>query len=68
VLPTYGNTHTTTSITGLQTTMFRAEARQIIANHVNCGKDDAVLFSGSGTTGAVALLVLVNSKNNLKIK
>ncbi len=31
VMPFYGNTHTTTSITGMQTTLFRHEARQIIA-------------------------------------
>ncbi|RLN95668.1 hypothetical protein BBJ28_00020902, partial [Nothophytophthora sp. Chile5] len=31
VMPTYGNTHTTTSVTGLQTTSFREEARQIVA-------------------------------------
>ena len=29
VMPLYGNTHTTTSITGLQTTCFRHEARQV---------------------------------------
>ena len=29
VLPLYGNTHTTTSITGLQSTCFRHEARQV---------------------------------------
>ena len=30
VLPLYGNTHTTTTITSLQTTHFRDEARQIV--------------------------------------
>ncbi|EEY55035.1 uncharacterized protein PITG_08622 [Phytophthora infestans T30-4] len=35
VMPTYGNTHTTTSVTGLQTTSFREEARQVIARAVN---------------------------------
>ena len=35
VLPYYGNTHTSTSITGHQTTCFRHEARQIIAQSVN---------------------------------
>lgn len=40
VLPLFGNTHTTTSITGAQTTCYRHEARQIIAQAVNakvCG-------------------------------
>ncbi|EFC48317.1 aminotransferase [Naegleria gruberi] len=35
VLPTYANTHTTTSFTGYQTTHFREDARQIIAQSVN---------------------------------
>ena len=35
VLPFYGNTHTTTSITGHQSTCFRHESRQIIAEAVN---------------------------------
>ena len=35
VLPFYGNTHTTTSITGCQSTCFRHEARQVVAEAVN---------------------------------
>lgn len=35
VLPFYANTHTTQSVTGLQSTCFRHEARQIIAQAVN---------------------------------
>jgi hypothetical protein len=59
VLPVYANTHTTTSYTGLQTTCFRLEARQMVAESVNARityKDihsDVVLFTGSGTTAAV---------------
>ena len=49
VLPVYGNTHTTTSVTSLQTTLFRHEARDIIRNSVNAGERDAVIFTGSGT-------------------
>ncbi|KAE9033548.1 hypothetical protein PR003_g3454 [Phytophthora rubi] len=62
VMPLYGNTHTTTSITGLQTTCFRHEARQIMAQAVNAkitgrGAEDCVLFTGQGTTSAVTKLV-----------
>ncbi|GMF40473.1 unnamed protein product [Phytophthora fragariaefolia] len=62
VLPLYGNTHTTTSVTGLQTTCFRHEARQIVAQAVNAkttgrGAEDCVLFTGQGSTSAVAKLV-----------
>lgn len=35
VMSLYGNTHTSTSITGLQSTSFRHESRQIIAEAVN---------------------------------
>ncbi|GMF40474.1 unnamed protein product [Phytophthora fragariaefolia] len=58
VMPTYGNTHTTTSVTGLQTTSFREEARQIIAKAINArlhgtGVRDVVLFTGQGCTSAI---------------
>ena len=32
VLPDYGNTHTTTNVTSLQTTLFRHEARFVKSN------------------------------------
>ena len=57
VLPIYGNTHTTTSVNSLQTTMFRSEARNIIRNAVHASKDDAVIFVGSGCTGAIHKLI-----------
>lgn len=34
-MPLYGNTHTTTSVTGLQTTLYRQEARELIAASLN---------------------------------
>ena len=71
VLPFYGNTHTTTSVTGLQSTCFRHEARQIIAQSVNAstggsggrGAEDVVLFTGSGSTGAIVKMVAVLGLN-----
>lgn len=57
VLPLYANTHTETSGTGLQTTRFRQEARQIIADAVKASDEDIVLFCGSGATGAINKLV-----------
>ncbi|OQS01596.1 hypothetical protein ACHHYP_00577 [Achlya hypogyna] len=64
VLPLYGNTHTTTSITGLQSTCFRHETRQIVAQCVNAkitgrGAEDVVLFTGSGSTAAINKLVQI---------
>eukprot|EP00057_Strongylocentrotus_purpuratus_P003629 XP_003727027.1 PREDICTED: uncharacterized protein LOC100889512 [Strongylocentrotus purpuratus] len=57
VQPLYANTHTTTGIMARQTTRFRKEARDIIKNCVNATEDDALIFTGSGTTGAVNKLV-----------
>lgn len=57
VLPMYGNTHTTTSVTSLQTTLFRHEARDIIRNAVNASEHDSVIFVGTGCTGAVHKLI-----------
>ncbi|KAI5733324.1 hypothetical protein M8J76_010517 [Diaphorina citri] len=57
VLPAYGNTHTTTTLTSLQSTLFRHEARDIIRNAVHASEDDAVIFVGSGATGAVHKLI-----------
>jgi len=58
VLPRYANTHTESSGTGLQTSRFREEARHIIANAVGAQPDrHAVIFAGSGSTGAIHKLV-----------
>ena len=57
VLPLYANTHTETSRTGLQTTRFREEARQIIHAACGGGPDDVVIFCGSGATGAICKLI-----------
>lgn len=62
LLPFYGNTHTTTSITGIQSTCFQHEARQIVAECVNAkitgrASEDCVLFTGTGATEAVHKLV-----------
>ena len=57
VLPLYANTHTESSGTGLQTTRFREEARRIIRDSVGGTDDHAVIFCGSGMTGAINKLV-----------
>nr|XP_018898965.1 PREDICTED: uncharacterized protein LOC109031724 [Bemisia tabaci] len=57
VLPAYGNTHTTTTLTSLQTTLFRHESRDIFRNAVHATEDDVVIFAGNGTTGAVHKLI-----------
>lgn len=56
VLPTYANTHTEASFTGLQTSKYREEARDIIKKSVNANENDVLIFAGSGCTGAVDLL------------
>ncbi|MDX6243974.1 MAG: hypothetical protein QOE76_1697, partial [Frankiales bacterium] len=59
VLPRYANTHSESSGTGLQTTRFREDARQIIADAVGAGDDAVVIFCGSGSTAAIDKLVSV---------
>ena len=57
VLPFYANTHTEANATGQQTTAFREQARQQIREAVNATAEDLVLFSGSGATSAINILI-----------
>jgi len=57
VLPLYANTHTESSGTGLQTTRFREEAREIIRAALGASHEHAVIFCGSGSTGAINRLI-----------
>ncbi|MEJ2317951.1 MAG: aminotransferase class V-fold PLP-dependent enzyme [Gemmatimonadales bacterium] len=57
VLPLYANTHTESSGTGLQTTRFREDARAIIRRCVGAGVEHAVIFCGSGSTGAIDKMI-----------
>lgn len=57
VLPRYANTHTESSGTGLQTSLLRQDARQLIHHAVGGTENDLVIFCGSGATSAVNKLV-----------
>jgi selenocysteine lyase/cysteine desulfurase len=57
VLPSYANTHTESSGTGLQTTRLREDARAIIKRAVGGDDSTAVIFAGSGATGAIDRLI-----------
>jgi selenocysteine lyase/cysteine desulfurase len=58
VLPLYANTHTESSGTGLQTTRYREDARDIIRRSVGgSAEEHAVVFCGSGSTAAINRLV-----------
>ncbi|HEU5034129.1 MAG TPA: aminotransferase class V-fold PLP-dependent enzyme [Mycobacteriales bacterium] len=59
VLPRYANTHTEASGTGLQTTRLREDARRIIREALGGDADTLVIFTGSGTTGAIDKLVRI---------
>ncbi|HJU52016.1 MAG TPA: aminotransferase class V-fold PLP-dependent enzyme [Acidimicrobiia bacterium] len=59
VLPLYANTHTETSGTGLQTTRFREDARTLIRQSVGGDENHAVIFAGSGSTGAIDRLITI---------
>jgi selenocysteine lyase/cysteine desulfurase len=58
VMPLYANTHTESSSTGLQTSRFREDARDIIRAAMGAPREEyAVIFCGSGSTAAVDKLV-----------
>jgi selenocysteine lyase/cysteine desulfurase len=57
VLPRYANTHTESSGTGLQTTRLREDAREIIRRTIGGDDGTAVIFAGSGSTGAIDKLI-----------
>lgn len=57
VLPSYANTHTESSGTGLQTSQFREDARHIIREAVGGDDDTIVIFTGSGSTAAIDKLI-----------
>jgi selenocysteine lyase/cysteine desulfurase len=51
--PFIGNTHTETSLTGKLMTQAYHEAHRLIKQHVNAGKNDVIITTGSGMTSAV---------------
>ena len=57
VLPLYANTHTESSGTGLQTTRFREDAREIVRKCVGATDEHAVIFCGTGSTGAIDRMI-----------
>ncbi|CAE7627898.1 ttcA [Symbiodinium sp. CCMP2456] len=64
VLPVYGNTHTLSTATARQSTFFRNEARQIVKHYLNATHEDALIFCGAGTTGAVQKFVSIMCRAN----
>ena len=59
VLPLYANTHTEASSTGRQSSAFREQARGIIAKAIGANEQEAVIFCGSGCTGAIDRLIQI---------
>jgi selenocysteine lyase/cysteine desulfurase len=57
-MPLYANTHTQNSASGKQTNLAREEARAIIKRSCNAPTEDyACIFTGSGSTSAIDLIV-----------
>ncbi len=54
--PMMANTHSFSSETGKASTYAYKHARQIIKKHVNAGKDDILVTTGTGMTGALSRL------------
>ncbi len=48
------NTHTETNATGTTMTYAYHKSQSIIKDHLNASKDDAIIFSGTGMTGALS--------------
>ncbi len=65
VLPFYGNTHTETSFTGRRSTQLRELARETVRKSVRADANHAVIFVGSGATGAADKLVRALSMQGL---
>ena len=59
VLPWYANTHSESSGTGLQTSTFREQARDAVRKSIGGDESTAVIFVGSGATGAVNKMVSI---------
>ena len=60
VLPLYANTHSETSYTGAQTSHLREEARALIKRCLGGSEEEhAIIFSGSGSTGAIDKLIAI---------
>ncbi|KAJ6377974.1 hypothetical protein OIU78_028246 [Salix suchowensis] len=56
VLPFYGNTHTSDSYVGHRTTKMLHEAAEYIKKCLGGGRQDAIMFCGSGSTAAIKRL------------
>lgn len=54
--PFVGNTHTEVTVTGTAMTKAYRESQEIIKRHVGADKDDIIIETGSGMTGAVTTL------------
>ena len=54
--PLVGNTHSESTATGSAMTNAYHLSQKIIKNHVNAGKEDVLLFTGTGMTSALAKL------------
>jgi len=59
VLTRYANTHTESSGTGLQTTRLREDARRLVRDALGGDESTLVMFSGSGSTGAIDKLIRI---------
>ncbi|OII77885.1 PP-loop family protein [Cryptosporidium andersoni] len=54
IAPYYGNTHSIASYNARQSTWYTIEARESVRQFVGGNPDDAIIFNGSGTTGAIS--------------
>ncbi len=59
VLPWYANVHSEAAVTGARTGRLREQAREIIRRAAGASDEHAVIFCGTGATGAIDRLVSI---------
>ncbi|UJR18081.1 hypothetical protein I4U23_004981 [Adineta vaga] len=66
VLPLYSNIHNESNVSGRQIRKYVEESRNLIKKSVNANENDILLFTGTGSTGAIHILVKnLNIKNEI---
>lgn len=59
VLPMYANTHTISSSTGIQSTEYRKESRDIVHRYCRGSNEDIAQFCGTGSTSCISTILRI---------
>ncbi|KAH8741958.1 hypothetical protein FG386_002333 [Cryptosporidium ryanae] len=64
VMPYYGNTHSVASNNARQSTWFTHEAREVVRDFVGGNPDDAIIFTGYGSSGGITKFLRMADASN----